>query len=77
MIMIAPETSSGLVLLPKLFGGERRIRTFEALATDLQSVPFGRSGISPEISLIKYVLDTSNHKNQKIEPLAGIEPATY
>ena len=22
-------------------------------------------------------LDTSNHKHQKIEPLAGIEPATY
>ncbi len=27
--------------------GERRIRTFEAFATDLQSVPFGHSGISP------------------------------
>jgi hypothetical protein len=27
--------------------GERRIRTFEACATDLQSVPFGHSGISP------------------------------
>jgi hypothetical protein len=27
--------------------GERRIRTFVAEATDLQSVPFDRSGISP------------------------------
>ena len=27
--------------------------------------------------LVKYILDTSNHKHQKIEPLAGIEPATY
>ena len=27
--------------------GENRIRTCEAFATDLQSVPFGRSGISP------------------------------
>jgi hypothetical protein len=65
-------------LIPKeWFGGERRIRTFEALATDLQSVPFGRSGISPETSFGKVYLDTSNHKHQKIEPLAGIEPATY
>ncbi len=29
------------------YGGERRIRTFEAFATELQSVPFDRSGISP------------------------------
>ena len=28
-------------------GGGRRIRTFEAYATDLQSAPFGRSGIPP------------------------------
>ena len=27
--------------------GRRRIRTFEAIATDLQSAPFGRSGIHP------------------------------
>ena len=30
------------------FGGGRRIRTFEAFATDLQSAPFGRSGIPPK-----------------------------
>ena len=30
-----------------LICGERRIRTFEAFATDLQSAPFGRSGTSP------------------------------
>ncbi len=29
------------------FCGESRIRTYEAIATDLQSAPFGRSGISP------------------------------
>lgn len=34
-----------LRLLPP--GGERRIRTFEAYATDLQSAPIDRSGISP------------------------------
>ena len=28
-------------------GGGRRIRTFEAFATDLQSAPFDRSGIPP------------------------------
>ena len=27
--------------------GGRRIRTFEAIATDLQSAPFGHSGIPP------------------------------
>ena len=41
--------------------GGRRIRTFEAEATDLQSVPFDRSGIPPVF----------------MEPPAGIEPATY
>ena len=29
------------------FGGRRWIRTIEAIATDLQSAPFGRSGILP------------------------------
>ena len=29
-------------------GGERRIRTFEAYATDLQSAPFGHFGTSPD-----------------------------
>ena len=33
------------------YGGGRRIRTFEALATDLQSAPFGRSGIPPKEKL--------------------------
>ena len=32
---------------PLLACGDRRIRTSEARATDLQSVPFGHSGISP------------------------------
>ncbi len=31
-----------------IFGGGRRIRTFEAYATDLQSAPFDRSGIPPK-----------------------------
>ncbi len=31
-------------------GGERRIRTFEAYAADLQSAPFGHSGISPALA---------------------------
>jgi hypothetical protein len=31
----------------KLDGGERRIRTFETFVAELQSAPFGRSGISP------------------------------
>ena len=31
----------------RMIGGGRRIRTFEAFATDLQSAPFGRSGIPP------------------------------
>ncbi len=30
-------------------GGGRRIRTFEAEATDLQSVPFDRSGTPPAL----------------------------
>ena len=40
-------------LLRQGFGdqcGERRIRTFEVETTDLQSVPFGHSGISPPIT---------------------------
>ena len=32
----------------KMKSGRRRIRTFEAIATDLQSAPFGRSGIHPQ-----------------------------
>ena len=35
---------------PLLACGDRRIRTSEARATDLQSVPFGHSGISPKTS---------------------------
>ena len=31
-----------------MIGGGRRIRTFEAFATDLQSAPFDRSGIPPK-----------------------------
>ena len=33
-------------------GGERRIRTSEGFPTELQSVPFGHSGISPNPSLL-------------------------
>lgn len=36
-------------MLPK-FGGGRRIRTFEAFAADLQSAPFGHSGIPPTMA---------------------------
>ena len=32
--------------------GGRRIRTFEAEATDLQSVPFDRSGTPPAILVV-------------------------
>lgn len=31
----------------RIYGGETRIRTWEAIATDLQSAPFGHSGIPP------------------------------
>lgn len=34
-------------VIPRLNGGERWIRTTEALASDLQSDPFDRSGTSP------------------------------
>ena len=46
------------------FCGERRIRTFEVETTDLQSVPFGHSGISPK------------QFQQKKEPMEGFEPPT-
>ena len=36
--------------LTQLYGGGRWIRTTEAFASDLQSDPFGRSGIPPEIN---------------------------
>ena len=36
------------LLQVRIFGGGRRIRTFEAHATDLQSAPFDRSGIPPK-----------------------------
>ena len=36
-------------LRPLIYCGEGRIRTFEAEATELQSVPFDRSGTSPEL----------------------------
>ena len=39
----------------KLFGGGRRIRTFEAEATDLQSVPFDRSGTPPDLQLALFL----------------------
>ena len=51
-----------LTLLSKLTCGERRIRTFEVETTDLQSVPFGHSGISPT--------------KTKKEPMEGFEPPT-
>lgn len=34
----------------KIKSGESRIRTYEAEATELQSVPFDRSGISPDLT---------------------------
>ena len=36
------------LIAPSVIGGGRRIRTFEAHATDLQSAPFDRSGIPPK-----------------------------
>lgn len=42
------------------YGGERRIRTFEAFATELQSVPFDRSGISPNHTYFSAVLTQPN-----------------
>ena len=41
-------------------GGGRRIRTFEAFATELQSVPFDRSGISPNHTYFSAVLTQPN-----------------
>ena len=38
------------LIAPSVIGGGRRIRTFEAHATDLQSAPFDRSGIPPKES---------------------------
>ena len=38
------------LIAPNVIGGGRRIRTFEAFATDLQSAPFDRSGIPPKES---------------------------
>ena len=57
------ETTS---IILKSNGGGRRIRTFEAEATDLQSVPFDRSGTPPYLQ-----------NNLHLEPLIGIEPMTY
>ena len=37
----------------KKYGGGRRIRTFEAFATELQSVGFDRSPIPPQVALNK------------------------
>ena len=68
--------------------GERRIRTFVAEATDLQSVPFDRSGISP---VFYFGYQTQNFRltvkakseieiskfEIKTEPPIGIEPMTY
>ena len=44
IFVITKKDKHSLVLI---FTGRRRIRTFEAIATDLQSAPFGRSGIHP------------------------------
>ena len=41
------ELLSLLTKQPQLLSGDRRIRTSEVETTDLQSVPFGHSGISP------------------------------
>ncbi len=43
------------------YGGGRRIRTFEAFATDLQSVGFDRSPIPPYVALNK-----NNFKSKQI-----------
>ena len=59
--------------------GGRRIRTFVAEATDLQSVPFDRSGIPPVVvsgfAISKIEAKYLNPK--KTEPPIGIEPMTY
>ena len=55
-IELHPLTKFSLLQIRLDFGGGRRIRTFEAYATDLQSAPFGRSGIPPKenASLLTY-----------------------
>ena len=51
-------------------GGGRRIRTFEAFATDLQSAPFDRSGIPPFRKTNLYyknkIKQTSSTKSYKL-----------
>ena len=46
------------------YGGGRRIRTFEAFATDLQSVGFDRSPIPPRLLDINYFNVKQIHKKR-------------
>jgi hypothetical protein len=59
--------------------GGRRIRTFVAEATDLQSVPFDRSGIPPlvDFGLEMSKIEAKHFYPKKTEPPIGIEPMTY
>ena len=50
-------------MLVLIFTGRRRIRTFEAIATDLQSAPFGRSGIHP-YAVKKHLESSINSQNR-------------
>ena len=52
--------ATGLLYSASLKNGWGRIRTFEAIATDLQSAPFGHSGTQPYY----------------IKPMNGLEPLT-
>ena len=45
--VMSPTSYRTALLRGSIKNGRRRIRTFEAIATDLQSAPFGRSGIHP------------------------------
>ena len=45
--VMSPTSYRTALLRGSIKNGRRRIRTFEAIATDLQSAPFGHSGIHP------------------------------
>jgi hypothetical protein len=68
---------------PFIFGGGRWIRTTEAFASDLQSDPFGRSGIPPKMavySLFSRILPitagNTRITRRKMELARGVEPPT-
>ena len=50
--VMSPTSYRTALLRGSIKNGRRRIRTFEAIATDLQSAPFGHSGIHPYNGII-------------------------